>query len=151
MNNSGYVLLSIRPEYALKILDGTKTVELRRRFPRSYQHGRVILYISHPVKAIVGGFHISRIMEGDPDAIWEAAGTISGISREKFNDYYFGTANGYAIFIDRVWRYKTPIPLDLLRQDIPNFTVPQSFRYICKDYADSHLKLTTPFELRGTM
>ena len=131
-----YVLLSIQPAFATQIFDGTKTVELRRSFPKLYQTGSVIIYVSTPVKAIMGGFHISRVLQAEPDQIWKAAGTYAGITRQKFDEYYDGVAHGYAIFIDDVWRYKSPIPLDSLRKQIQNFLPPQNFRYISMRHAD---------------
>src|SRR3954469_7433444 len=114
-DNSRYVLLSIQPRYAVQIFDGTKTVELRRSFPRLYKTGSVIVYVSTPVKAVMGGFQINRVLKAEPQEIWEAAGKAAGVTREQFDQYYTGVENGYAIFIDDVWRYKTPIPLETLR------------------------------------
>jgi predicted transcriptional regulator len=46
---SNILLLSIRPEYANKIFDRTKTVELRRVRPRLLNEGdRVVVYVSSP-------------------------------------------------------------------------------------------------------
>jgi len=135
--NLRYVLLSIQPHYATQIFDGTKTVELRRSFPKLYQTGSVIIYVSTPVKAIVGGFHISRLLKADPDQIWKAAGNYAGVTRKQFDEYYDGVGQGYAIFIDDVWKYKSPIPLESLRKQFQNFLPPQNFRYISKSHADS--------------
>ncbi|HMJ08944.1 MAG TPA: ASCH domain-containing protein [Pyrinomonadaceae bacterium] len=132
-----YVLLSIQPAFATQIFDGTKTVELRRSFPKLYQTGSVIIYVSTPVKAIMGGFHISRVLKAEPDQIWKAAGKYAGVTQQKFDEYYDGAEHGYAIFIDDVWLYKSPIPLETLRKQIDNFLPPQNFRYISKTRADS--------------
>ncbi len=137
MSDSKYVLLSIQPEYATKIFDGSKKVELRRRFPRTYLHKAVIIYVTTPVQAIVGGFQISQIVCAEPETIWEMAGTVAGVTQEQFDRYYEGAESGCAIFIDHVWRYREPIPLSTLRNQLTNFTPPQSFRYICRSYADS--------------
>ena len=56
------VLMSIRPQYASKILDGRKTVELRRKFPEVGAIGAtVLIYSSSPVKAIVGTARIKKV------------------------------------------------------------------------------------------
>jgi predicted transcriptional regulator len=48
------LLVSVRPEFASKIANGEKTVELRRRFPRDMVIGaRVLIYSSRPVAAII--------------------------------------------------------------------------------------------------
>ena len=47
------VVLSIKPVYSEKILNGSKTVKLRRRFPVSAPNGTLAyIYSTSPVKAI---------------------------------------------------------------------------------------------------
>jgi len=46
------VILAIKPKYARTILDGTKTVELRKRFPQGIE--RIFLYATAPEKSIIG-------------------------------------------------------------------------------------------------
>ena len=58
------VLMSIRPQYATKIFDGIKTVELRRVKPKFLAEGDLIfVYVSSPVKSLVGAFTVSSITE----------------------------------------------------------------------------------------
>jgi len=136
-NSDRYILLSIQPRYAEKIFNGTKKVELRRSFPVSYENRLVVVYVSTPVKAIIGTFHISSVLSAKPEEIWKAAGKVSGINRDEFDTYYDGAETGHAIFIRNVRRCEKPIPLNTLRLQIDKFTAPQNFRYICSKYADS--------------
>ena len=66
-----YILLSIQPQHAAKIFDGKKTVELRKTFPKIQGSQWVILYVSTPVKAIVGAFQIKHIVQENPTGMWE--------------------------------------------------------------------------------
>lgn len=130
-----YVLLSIQPYFASKIFDGTKTVELRRSIPKFHKDRVVILYVSTPVKAIVGGFQFSHVVKETPVKLWKKVRDIAGVTFEQFNTYYYGVNNGYGIFITRVWRYSTPISLKILRSSLSNFSPPQNFRYLYSSQA----------------
>jgi predicted transcriptional regulator len=125
-----YILLSIQPYFANKIFDGTKTVELRRSVPKFHKDQIVILYVSTPVKAIVGGFQFSHIVEESVNELWKRVKDIAGVTLEQFSDYYSGANNGYGIFISRVWKYSTPVSLQSLRSSLSNFSPPQNFRYL---------------------
>jgi predicted transcriptional regulator len=48
------LLLSLRPRFAQAILDGTKTVELRRTRVSAPPGTLLVLYASSPVMAVVG-------------------------------------------------------------------------------------------------
>ena len=126
-----YILLSIQPYFADKIFEGTKKVELRRSVPKYHHKDKiVILYVSTPVKAIVGGFQFSHIVEKNINELWNNVKDIAGVTFEQFSNYYSGADNGYGIFISRVWKYSTPISLELLRSSLSNFSPPQNFRYL---------------------
>lgn len=133
-NITKYVLLSIQPQHANKIFDGAKTVELRRSFPKISGSQWVILYVSTPVKAIVGAFQIKHIIEDQPVEMWNKVKETAGITKEQFDSYYHGINTGYGIFIKQVFKYPQPISLDILRKSFTNFSPPQNFRYL-----DSHL------------
>lgn len=82
------LLLSIRPEYAAKIFNHTKTVELRRVRPRLLNEGdRVVVYVSSPEKAVVGSFKVDNIVEKPVTELWEEVEKLAGISHEDFYDY----------------------------------------------------------------
>ena len=125
-----YILLSIQPYFANKIFEGTKRVELRRSVPKYHKDQIVILYVSTPVKAIVGGFQFSHIVEENLSKLWDSVQGIAGVTFEQFSKYYSGADNGYGIFISRVWKYSTPLSLKLLRSSLSNFSPPQNFRYL---------------------
>ena len=132
-----YILLSIQPRFADKIFEGTKTVELRRTVPKYHKNQIVILYVSNPVKAIVGGFQFSHILEENLTELWKNVKDVAGVTYEQFCNYYSGVDNGYGIFIDRVWKYDNPLSLDVLRNLLINFSPPQNFRYLCNKQAEN--------------
>jgi len=120
------VLLSIKPEYTEKIFSGVKRYEFRRQKPRSIIE-KVFIYECSPSKSIVGWFTVKRIISGSPEKIWDFCRNSSGIKKRKFFTYCNGKKVIYAIEIDRVFQFKTPInPLDICS----DFKPPQNFSYL---------------------
>jgi predicted transcriptional regulator len=100
------VLMSIRPAYAQAILDGTKTVELRRRRPSFAPGTRVLVYSSAPHQQLQGTFEVGCIIADEPDALWEKVGDRAGIDREAFDTYFEGCSAAYAIEVENPKRIK---------------------------------------------
>jgi predicted transcriptional regulator len=122
-------VLSIKPEYATKIVEGVKKVELRRRFPFGTVTGaKLFIYASAPIQAVVG-YATIRIVEKLPvEQIWEKYNDVSCITRVDFDAYYKGCKSGFVIVLDSVVRLENPIPLAVLKEAF-SFTPPQSFTY----------------------
>ena len=136
------VLFSIRPKYAKKIFDGTKTIELRKVKPkRLMQGGLVLVYVSSPVKSLIGAFKVKKIEEGAPSEMWEKVKKNAGISKNEFDAYYQNSTSGVAIYIDNVWTLPQPIELSALRNSLEGFYPPQSFRYTSLKYFDEPISL----------
>jgi predicted transcriptional regulator len=124
------ILMSIRPLYAEKIFNRTKTVELRRIKPKLIHAGSLIfVYVSSPIKSLVGAFSVASVTEGPILALWESVKDHAGISYGDFHKYYHGAETGVAIFINDVWLLPKPIHLSDLQKDLDGFYPPQSFRY----------------------
>ncbi len=123
------VLLSIKPEFAEKILSSQKKYEFRKTPIRKADSvENVILYASSPVQRIVGSFEIQQIINESPSALWEQYGGDSGITgRERFMDYYSGKQEGYAIEIGNPQRLLTAIDPT---EHFDDFTPPVSFQYV---------------------
>ena len=124
------ILLSIRPQYAEKIFNRSKTVELRRIRPKHLKKGTlVLLYVSSPIKSLVGAFKVERVVEMPLDELWQLVRSKAGVTCEEFEAYYGGVNRGVGIFISETWRLSEPIELEDLREQILNFHPPQGFRY----------------------
>jgi len=105
------IVLSIKPEFAERILEGKKTIELRRRFSTRWSGHRVNLYASGPVRSLVGEATIKRVHSGDRDEIWERFHKFMGCTRVQFDEYTKGTAEIFAIELDDVQPYRERLPL----------------------------------------
>lgn len=143
------LLLSIRPEYAEKIFEGVKTVELRRVRPRIDEGDWVLVYVSSPVKALVGAFKVDHVVSGPPQDLWGIVQHAAGIAREEFKTYYDGAAVGFGIFFSNVRRFSEPAELQDIRQQCPGFHPPQGYRYLRANEVDVDRLLSLAGEAPG--
>lgn len=120
------VLLSIKPQFADKILNGEKRFEFRKTIFRNNNVTSVIIYASSPMQKVIGEFDISEIYEMEPGALWKETANHSGISKEYFDKYFQGKMKGFAIKVGRMTKYPKPLALT----DLGVKTPPQSFCYI---------------------
>lgn len=128
------VLVSIRPAYADKILGGEKTVELRRKFPRSAATGAtVLIYSSSPVRAIVGYARIKDVLRLPVAQIWRSHSAAACITKDDFNAYFNGLKYGFVILLEDVKVLKEQLKAIDLRDEL-GFVPPQSFRYVDENY-----------------
>lgn len=125
------VLLSIRPEYVRKILNGTKRYEFRRSiFKDRARDEKIYIYSTAPVKKIVASFCIDEIIEAQPEVLWNQCQSYSGIDKSSFFEYFKDKEKGFAIKIKNLDKFETPVDP---KKVIPDFTPPQSFRYVDMD------------------
>lgn len=127
------VVLSIKPVYSEKILEGRKTVELRRRFPVSAPNGAIAyIYATSPIQAMVGTAEIRDVLKLPIEQIWKEFEALASIERDKFDKYFEGLSEGYALVFDEVKAFSRPLPLNELRAKF-GFEPPQSFLYARRD------------------
>lgn len=119
------VVLSIKPEFANKIFDGSKKYEFRKAIFKNDKIKTVIVYASSPVQLVIGEFEIEKIIIHDIDTLWYMTQHYSGISEDYFYQYFADKQIGYAIKIKKTKKYKIP---KCLRADF-NLLPPQSFAY----------------------
>lgn len=119
------VVLSIKPEFANKIFDGTKKFEFRKAIFKNERIKTVIVYASSPVQQVIGEFEIEKIINMDLDTLWGLTQDFSGITEDYFYQYFANKKIGYAIQIKKSKKYKHP---KSLWNDF-NLVPPQSFAY----------------------
>jgi predicted transcriptional regulator len=123
------VVLSIKPEFANKIFDGTKLFEFRKVIFKNEKVKTVLVYSSSPVQKVIGEFQIGEIIKHDLQTLWKLTKEFSGITEDYFYEYFGEKEQGFAIQIKTKKKYKTP---KCLREDY-NLLPPQSFAYWTKD------------------
>jgi predicted transcriptional regulator/DNA-binding XRE family transcriptional regulator len=123
------VVLSIRPQYSEKIIEGRKTVELRRRFPVSAPKGTIAyIYSTSPVRAMVGVAEIRDVLKLSIAEIWRRFKEEAFINRSDFDRYFEGMKYGFVLRFEGVRAFSEPMPLATLRERF-GFEPPQSFLY----------------------
>src|SRR4030042_5566094 len=120
------VLLSIKPEFASKIFDGSKKYEYRRTIFKRAEVATVVVYASNPIRRVIGEFEIGEILHEEPADLWAKTCKHAGITKQRFMEYFVNRAKGYAIGIKETRKYETPLSLDELMLSWP----PQSFTYL---------------------
>jgi predicted transcriptional regulator len=119
------VVLSIKPEFAFKIFDGTKKFEFRRSIFKNGNIKSIIVYASSPVQQVIGEFEIDEVLNYDLPTLWDMTQEFSGISEKFYYDYFVNKEQGFAIKIKNIKKYRNP---KCLREDF-NLSPPQSFAY----------------------
>lgn len=122
------VLLSINPEYVEKIFSGEKKYEFRRSIFKNKNVDTIVIYCTSPIKKVVGEFKIKQIIEDFPEKLWKLNPKRNGISKEKFETYFFKKEKGYAIEIAQVRKYRNFKTLQEVDSTIK--AAPQSFLYL---------------------
>lgn len=120
------VLLSIKPEFAEKIFEGSKEYEFRRSIFKNKGVKTIVVYASSPVKKVIGEFDIEEVLKDDIKQLWQRTKHKAGIDEAFFYKYFEGKKDGFAIKIKNAVRY--PVSL-CLKRDF-NVSPPQSFLYL---------------------
>lgn len=124
-----YLFISVKPEFAEKILTKEKSIELRKIKPHVEVGDYLIIYASFPVKSVVGFGVIKEIIEVSPEKMWNDFSKCLGIDKERFDSYYGGKEKAIGIEIEGIKKVR-PIQLVDLRKIDPNFHPPQIYRYV---------------------
>lgn len=120
------VLLSIKPEFADKILNGTKKYEFRKTLFKRKDIKQIIIYASSPVQAVIGEFTIAKILTDNVEDIWAETRFGAGITKEYYQEYFSTRNTANAIEVGRYKRYANPKKLS----DFNLTYAPQSFAYV---------------------
>jgi predicted transcriptional regulator len=127
-----HLFISVKPEFATKIVRKEKRIELRKVKPHVKIGDYVIIYASSPIKSVIGFGTIQQIIETSPQTMWEKYSSLLGIDKLRFDNYYEGKERAIGIQIEDI-RQISPIPLKDLRDITPNFQPPQVYRYVSKE------------------
>ena len=119
------ILLSINPEYADKILAGSKKYEFRKKLANKTVD-KIMIYSTAPIMKVVGEVEVLKTISSSPSALWEFTKKSAGITRDKFRKYFKGCKVAYAYELGKVIQYNPPKELGEFNVDVP----PQSFIYL---------------------
>lgn len=126
---SRVLLLSVRPRFAQSLLAGTKTAEIRRRFPRVPEGMAVIIYSSSPEKSILGTMRVRRLVRTTAEEIWRDYSNVIGIGQAELTEYLKGASESSVLELDTPNLWSRPVTLNDLRRHLA-VEPAQSFRYL---------------------
>ncbi len=127
MANEEHILISLTSRHAENILAGRKQVELRRRTMHVVPGTTIWIYVKLPVASIIGRARIGAIHASSPATLWRRFGSVSGLSRSEFFDYFKGAAEGIALVLEDAVRLRCSLSLHALRELADGFQPPQFF------------------------
>jgi predicted transcriptional regulator len=126
--NQKSILISIKPKYTEMILNGEKTIEVRRSFSKKNKGCEILIYATRPVMAIVGTAKIRHIDMMPPEWIWDNFKSSLGLSEKDLYSYLKGREKAFAIDLSDVMRLEKQINIHDLRKAI-GFIPPQSYNF----------------------
>lgn len=125
-------LISIKPNYANLLINGTKTVELRRKFPEDLSPGsKLFIYSSSPTQRVIGEVLIKEIKKMKISELWYHYSSEAMVPWVDFQEYFHGLEYGYAILVSSPRAYEIQIPLESLTDKVKR--APQSYCYLPSD------------------
>lgn len=127
---SKFLFISVKPNYAFKIINGQKTIELRKNRPNVINGDYVIIYATVPIKTVVGFGKIKKIIETTPSKMWEQNSAKLGIDKVTFDKYYEGFGKSIGIEIYSICKFSIGVSLENIKKINPSFSPPQTYRYI---------------------
>ena len=125
-----FLFLSIKPEFVNKILCKSKSIELRKHKPNATVGDYVLIYSTQPQKSVIGFAKIKKIIECNPNKMWNDNASFIGIDKDRFFEYYKDQNKSIGIEFSDVCKLKVSIPLNEIKNKHPKFTPPQTYKYI---------------------
>jgi predicted transcriptional regulator len=124
-----YLFISVKEEYTNRIFDGTKKIELRKAKPNVTPGDHIIIYCTSPIKAIVGVATVKEIIAYSPQRMWKIHSKDLGISKSAYLKYYGNSERAIGIVLSEVEKLNYTICLSLIKEQLPSFTPPQTYKY----------------------
>jgi len=105
------LLMSIKAEYARKVVSGEKKVEIRRSFSKKWTGCKVSIYASGRERSLVGEALISKVIIDKPQNVWDRFNDQIGCTREDFEKYTRSKSQIYAVVLENAIPYRKSISL----------------------------------------
>jgi predicted transcriptional regulator len=124
------ILISLEARHAENILEGRKLVEFRRRTMKVEPGATIWMYAKLPIGSIVGCATVAAVRTQAPSTLWRKFGSLSGISRSEFFEYFDGISQGTALELTNCRRLCSSVSLESLRRFSAGFQPPQFFAHL---------------------
>jgi predicted transcriptional regulator len=117
--------LSIKKIYAERIINGTKTIELRKR-PIGMELGDLILlYETAPDSIIQGGFIADKLISLPVSQMWGKYHSLMGVEKEFYDSYFENCEIAYGTLIYKSFTFPQ-LSLEAIYKLCPGFVPPQA-------------------------
>lgn len=133
-------IISIHRSYADAILEGQKTIELRRRIPNVPPGTHLWIYATKPTAAVIGVATITDVARAHPKTLWKRHRNGTGVDHASFKAYFNGAPQGVAIILAQARRIQ-PITIKQLRGIRESFHPPQVLTVLTAKEAKALRKL----------
>lgn len=130
------ILISVEHRYVLSMLNGTKTVELRRRPLRIAPGTRVWVYSKLPRGQVELVATADEVVAAPPDRIWCLYHRHMAISVCDFKEYLRGVDVGCAVILRDISPLKRTVGLSTLRRASSSFQPPQFFKRMISQHRE---------------
>ncbi len=120
------VLMPIKPEYAIQILEGRKTFEYRKNKFKRTNVDVIVIYVTSPVMKVLGEVELIDTLEDSPMNIWKETSQSGGINKESYDKYFEGRNKAVAYVLGKVMKYSQEKSL----KDYNINYYPQSYVYL---------------------
>jgi predicted transcriptional regulator len=122
-------IISIRPQYANKILDGTKSIELRKSAMGLGEGDVILVYSSAPEQRLAFWFRIRAIEALPLKEMWASYSAQLGINCDDYYAYFNGLDVAVGLHIGEIQPF-SPIPLKEIEALVPGFVPPQGILWL---------------------
>lgn len=122
------VLISVEGRHLAKMLNGEKTIELRRRRLKIAPGTRVWIYSKLPSGRVEAIGIVQEVIVHSPAQLWARFKDKFGISFQEFNDYLSGVQHACAIIFSSIFRLRNCVALAELRRVTAQFQPPQFYK-----------------------
>jgi predicted transcriptional regulator len=110
-----------------RMLEGKKTIELRRRALHVARGTRVWIYSKSPYAVVEVLAVVDQVISAKPKELWSEYKDQLGISKTDFESYFLDVAVGCALVLRDIQRLKYSVSLSEIRDYSSSFQPPQFF------------------------
>jgi predicted transcriptional regulator len=116
------------------MLEGQKTIELRRRAVRVSRGTRVWIYSKSPHAVVEVLAVVDQVVNARPAELWNEYKEQIGISKAEFESYFLDASLGCALLLRNIQRLPFSVSLAEIRQYASSFQPPQFFIHLRSDH-----------------
>jgi|ERR1700722_2426037 len=128
MSQAENILISVEYHYVLKMLEGVKTAEVRRRQLRILSGTRVWVYSKLPRGYVELVATVDEVVSATPWRLWQLYQKRIAITSSDFKAYFQGVDIGCAVLLRDITPLQPAVELNILRRTSKNFHPPQFFK-----------------------